>query len=261
MPDLPQAILCEVDGIGASYSREVAKLATKLARQQAPKLTGASAKRIFPISDNGYFGVGWKDQFLWYQENGIRPFTMNNLSGVIPMWVTDDGSEGPKAKRRTTADGRRQVLIFRFAASKGSRKNILRKGKMTSVPRSYPGAPGRIAKRHSGASEDLPEGRKPGQIAPTNVGVRWRHPGLNGRHFLLGGLMSAAQAYGYEPSKVVIQYASGHYESLSPINMKVWYSEPCLLTQRSRPSPSHLRAWSLLRLRAAATCEGSSLRS
>jgi len=60
------------------------------------------------------------------------------------------------------------------------------------VPRSYPGAPGRINKRQPAAPDTLFNVGKGGQIAPTNVGVRWRHPGLMSKDFVRQGLVTAA---------------------------------------------------------------------
>jgi hypothetical protein len=124
---------------------------------------------------------------------------MKSLAGkTIPMWIDDpDGEvakeEGPKAKTRVTADGRRQTLIFRHAAPIGSRKMVFKRGQWVSVPRSYPGAPGRINNRSSN-----------GRIAAGNVGVRWRHPGIESRHYLNRSIEEVAFRYGIFPDRVYL---------------------------------------------------------
>jgi hypothetical protein len=139
---------------------------------------------------------------------------MHRLAGkVIPMWINDpSGKEqqaNPKARTRLTQDGRRQVLIFRRAANPGQRKMVTRRvgsnEVQVSVPMSFPGAPGRIARREP-AAPDTPLGRLGGQVARGNVGVRWRHPGTFARFFLREGLLQAAYTHGLEPG--AIMYAS-----------------------------------------------------
>jgi len=129
---------------------------------------------------------------------------MKSLQGrTVPMWVDDpSGKEraaNPKAKVRTTAGGKTQVLIFRKVAYIGQRKKVKRKihgvMKEVSVPRSYPGAPGRIVTRELLAPLTT-EGKKAGQIAKGNVGVRWYFPGLNGRYFLEHAVVTAGADWG-----------------------------------------------------------------
>jgi hypothetical protein len=122
------------------------------------------------VWDTGYYGISWSDSYVWFQDQGISAYTMNSLKGkTIPMWVTDeDGSlraENPKIEQRIEDDGSVRVLIFRKATK--------------------PGAPGRISKRNPN-----------GQIAKGNVGVKWRHPGLEPRHFLSYGIRHAARLGG-----------------------------------------------------------------
>lgn len=191
--------------------KPVALSALAVARYSAPKLSGSAAAHLEAIWGRTYFGLRWQDSYLWYQEMGIRPFVMRSLAGkVIPMWVEDqDGSlrrQNPKIKSRTTADGRLQVLIFRKAAKVGARKPakgqaLRRAAKRTAttqrpigtVPASYPGAPGRINRRTPGRPFSTQGG---GQIARTNVGVRWRHPGLYPRGFLHNALLAGARLHG-----------------------------------------------------------------
>lgn len=192
-------MLLDLDAQSAKY---VAINAVQIARQSMPRVTGATANRLQPVYGEGHIGIYFPDRWTWFMERGTKPFTMRSLAGkTIPMWITDpDGSErrkNPKAKVRTTEDGRVQVQIFRRAARIGQRKMVKRKNKVTgkmettSVPASYPGAPGRIARRVAPAPW-TPSGLRGGQIAKGNVGVRWRHPGLNAMSFLNGALADAA---------------------------------------------------------------------
>jgi hypothetical protein len=141
---------------------------------------------MFPLYGAGYFGVGWADSSIWFQEQGIRPFTMFSLKGkVIPMWVDDptgtERQKSPKARVRVTLSGKTQVLIFRRATA--------------------PGEPGRISKREAARPWTTP-GRRPGAIARGNVGVSWRHPGLAPRQFVNHGMTIAAQQGGIVPTRV-----------------------------------------------------------
>ncbi len=189
----------------------MAEAAVRAARSHAPKLSGRSSDRLFPVHWEEHFGIGWRDDHVWFQNEGIRPFTMTKLAGkVIPMWVDDpSGKErkaNPKAKTRTTASGKVQVLIFRRAAKKGERKTVTRKVggvvREVSVPRSYPGAPGRIARREAARPWTQP-GKVGGQIAQSNIGVRWRHPGLSRRGFLHHGLEAAAREHGVVIEEII----------------------------------------------------------
>ena len=90
--------------------------ATEHARLTMPRVSGATARHMQPIWDQGYFGIYFPDPHTWYMEHGTKPFTMRSLANkTIPMWVSDlDGSiraKDPKAKVRRTEDGRLQVLI------------------------------------------------------------------------------------------------------------------------------------------------------
>ena len=131
---------------------------------------------------------------------------------TIPMWVNDaDGSlrKDPKAKTRVTEDGRTQVLIFRKAARPGQRKITRRRSRVsgqmetTSVPMSYPGAPGRIGSRSPGAP-NTPAGEVGGQIRGGNVGVRWRHPGIKAMQFLNSAITIAAFDAGIALDRVYV---------------------------------------------------------
>jgi hypothetical protein len=168
------------------------------ARLTMPRVSGATANRLQPISGNGWFGIYFPDRHTWFLEHGTKAHTMRSLAGrTIPMWVADqDGSiraKNPKTKTRLTEDGRLQVLIFRRVAAIGQRKFVRRKNKVTgkievtAVPASYPGAPGRINRRVPGGF-----GPSGGQIATGNVGVRWRHPGLRPMQFLNSAIAESA---------------------------------------------------------------------
>lgn len=197
-------------------ARLTAETALRHAQFRAPRLSGASGGRLQPIWGPDYFGIRWLDNYVWFQEMGINPFLMDSLQGkLIPMWVEDaDGSlrkGNPKIKERVTVDGRRQVLIFRHAAKKGERKQVKRNiggvSMYVSVPRSYPGAPGRINRRHPGAP--ITRGGVGGQIAKGNGGVRWRHPGLSSRFFLHESLILAAVEIGLPRGEIGVAVQGG----------------------------------------------------
>lgn len=211
---LPTRMYMRVPGISGRDARAAALTAVKMAREFAPRVTGEMAAGFTPIYGEGYFGIAWSDAHVWYQEMGIRPFTMNNIAGkTIPMWLNDPSGEvarsNPKAKSRVTLDGRTQTLIFRKAALPGQRKTVRRVeggvSREVSVPMSYPGAPGRIRRREP-AAPNTPLGKLGGQIARGNSGVRWRHPGQFGRFFLRSGLQAAADAHALPQG--AIMYAS-----------------------------------------------------
>lgn len=209
---VPDRLVMVISGLSGKRARSMALMALQTARQNMPKLTGAAASRLQPIWGKGYFGVRWADPYVWYQEQGIQPFTMKSLAGkTIPMWIDDptgaEKAKNPKAQTRTTESGRRQILIFRRAANPGETKTVTKRNKKTGllenkiVSKHYPGAPGRIVKRE----HKIPlttAGKKGGQIAKGNGGVWWRHPGLTPRQFLNNGLTTAAQKGGILPQRV-----------------------------------------------------------
>jgi hypothetical protein len=185
----PDRLVMAVSNLDPVAARYLALDAVVKARQAMPRVSGNTAARLRPLYGRNYFGVYFPDAHVWFMEHGTAPRTMTSLAGkVIPMWITDeDGQErakNPKAKVRSTEDGRIQVLIFRRAAKPGQRKTVRSAdGSTRTVPASYPGAPGRIGQR---------PGRVAGRIAAGNVGVRWRHPGLTALQFLNGALATAA---------------------------------------------------------------------
>lgn len=194
-----------VPGLDAHSAYALAVAAVRQAQSIAPKNSGRGASRLQPYYGAGFFGIRWGDAYMWFQESGVKPFTMRSLAGkLIPMWVDDrDGSEARKLapkdrqrRTRTTASGKHQVLIFRKVAAMGARKNkTMPSGAVRSVPASYPGAPGRIASRQvlNGASTGRIASRTVGM---PHVGVRWRFPGLVGRGFMAHSLTSVASAAG-----------------------------------------------------------------
>jgi len=197
----PDRVVMEVPGVAELQAQVLAERAVNHARRLAPKLMGGSSTRFRPVARDGWFGVSFDDAYVWYQEAGIRPFTMRSLAGkTIPMWVDDpDGTtraDNPNADTRTTYDGRTQVLIFRKAAKMGQRKMAMRRrgGEwvMTDVPASYPGAPGRIALR-----------RADGTISAGNVGVRWRHPGMSAKGFIYDSLTLTAYESGIAVGDII----------------------------------------------------------
>lgn len=199
--------------VSEAEARAIATSAVNAAARIAPKLTGLSAARLTPLYGDGFIGIAWADDYVWYQETGTNPYTMRSLAGkTIPMWIDDPTGEeqrkNPRARVRRTASGKVQVLIFRRAAKLGQRRFVRqRNGAIADVPASYPGAPGRIALREA----RLPYttvGKTGGRIAARNVGVRWRHPGLTPRAFLLRGLTTAARQAGLAPGVVHVALGS-----------------------------------------------------
>lgn len=212
---VPSHLVMRIEGLSEDDAEALAEDAVISARGMAPKMSGASAAAFAPIWGEGWFGVRWEDDYVWYQETGIRPFTMTNLAGkTIPMWIDDptgtERAKNPRAETRVTASGKTQVLIFRRAAAPiGARKTVTRKvparrgggTERRSVPASYPGAPGRISRTEARRPWTTP-GRVGGAIAQRNSGVRWRHPGLMKRSFIRQGLVVAAEHHGYAPGPV-----------------------------------------------------------
>lgn len=191
-----------IDGLDAQSAMYLAWEAVSQARQTIPRVTGRTALRLQPIWGNEYFGIWFPDNYVWFMEKGTKAFTMRSLAGkTIPMWVEDPGGQlrakNPKMKTRRTEDGRTQVLIFRRAARMGQRKQVFRKDRLsgeyrsTSVPAAYPGAPGRIARRIPG-QPFTPRGQLGGRIASGNIGVRWRHPGLQASQYINSAIARTA---------------------------------------------------------------------
>ncbi len=190
----PDSLYVLAPGLSDDACRRLAEEATRLAKLRAPRLSGRSAKGLRPFWGAGFFGVSWTDAYVWFHEKGAGSHTMRRLAGkTIPMWLDDPVGDlrraDPKAKTRVTADGRRQVLVFRRAAPIGQRKSVRRRvggaEVVLSVPAAYPGAPGRIANRDA-----------LGRTQTANVGVRWRHPGLRPRGFIAEAVLSMAEAAG-----------------------------------------------------------------
>jgi hypothetical protein len=210
----PDRIIMIVDDLDEQSAHYMAINAVYTARQSMPRVTGRSASRLQPISGEGFFGIYFPDSSTWFQERGTKPFTMRGLAGkTIPMWVEDPTGQtrakNPKARTRTTEDGRFQVLIFRKAAKIGARKTVKRMNPVTkrmdirTVPASYPGAPGRINRRVPGQPW-TPSGQRGGQIAAGNGGVRWRHPGLRAGQFMNSALARSAFEAGLLISTVYV---------------------------------------------------------
>jgi len=207
----PDRLIMMVSGLSGKRARSMANGAVREARRLMPKLSGRAASRLFPLYGSGFFGLGWADQYAWFQEQGIAPFTMFALAGkTIPMWIDDPTGEerqkNPRAQTRITMSGKTQVLIFRRAAQPGARRTVRRKvaggtyETFTTVA-SYPGAPGRISRREAGRPDTAP-GRSGGAIARGNSGVRWRHPGLAPRLFLNHAMTLASQRAGIVPVRI-----------------------------------------------------------
>jgi hypothetical protein len=209
--DIPDRLVMEVPGLLAEDAANIAMMALAYAYKNSPKATGRSARRLIAVYGLGFFGIHWLDDYVWYQEAGIRPFTMKSLQGkTIPIWADDPHGElrraNPKAEVRDAGGGRIQVLIFRRVARIGQRKKVrrMKRGLLheVDVPASYPGAPGRIALREAPRPDTTP-GRVGGRIHKGNVGVRWRHPGLNPRGFIDHALRLAARDGGVPVGPIV----------------------------------------------------------
>jgi hypothetical protein len=182
-------------------------------RVVAVRDVGERMVMLLETSEHTYIseGMASHNSYVWFQEQGIRPFTMFALAGkVIPMWVDDptgtERQKNPKAQVRTTLSGKTQVLIFRRAAMPGETRRVRRKiangtYQEYTVTASYPGAPGRIGRRETGQPDTTP-GRRGGAIAKGNIGVRWRHPGLSPRQFLNHAMTLAAEQAGIVPTRI-----------------------------------------------------------
>lgn len=173
------------DEIPDNVAARLAESAVAMAREMVPRVTGASARRLRAVWGKRWYGIHDVSGNLRYGNRGTRPRVMRELENkTVPMWITDDdGSmteKVPMHKRgemtRVTEDGRRQVKIFRKVPPIGSRKTVIRRGQRVSVPRHYPGAPGRVDPRT-------------GRFG----GVWWRHPGLRPRRYFEDALVMTAE--------------------------------------------------------------------
>ena len=223
--DAPTKMYAIVPNLTRERSTKLAREAAARARQLAPKgYHSKIGKKILPYSGPGFYGIRWVENYIWFQEHGIKAFTMTALQGkTIPMWIKDPtGSErrkNPKAKTRVTTSGVTEVLIFRKVAMKGQRKQVKTRKGLRDVPASFPGAPGRIANRVARHPYTQP-GKAAGTISSMgqdrsvskNVGVRWRHPGLIGRHFLAEGIKFAASNNKVVVTQIVAEHPSGQLE-------------------------------------------------
>lgn len=214
LTDRPDRAIMVVQDLHPRKARQCANAAVREAKRKMPKLSGRAASRLLPLWGRGFFGIRWLDPYVFFQDHGIRSFTMRNLEGkTVPMWIDDPtGKEragNPKAKTRVSASGKQQVLIFRKVGRRGQTRPRTRLDPVTRLPRtvqvaaSYPGAPGRIGRREA-SRPHTSEGKRGGQVAGGNVGVRWRHPGLSPRLFINNALTLSAQWHGIMPIRVYI---------------------------------------------------------
>ncbi len=203
MPLAPDRLYLDSPGLNLYLAKAASEYALTIARDECPKLSGLGAANIRSFYGVGFFGLTFLD-YIWYQNEGTKPQTMRWLAGkTIPMWIDDPTGEerrkNPKARTRTTVSGKTQILIFRKAANFGERKLVKRRVKgilvEKSVPKHYPGAPGRIAMRQAAAPFTTP-GKIGGQIAKGNVGVWWYFPGLKPRGFLQYAINQSAHYFG-----------------------------------------------------------------
>lgn len=195
---VPDRLYMDAPGLTAIDCHAVALLAVRTARSWMPKMTGSGSRSLQPLWGNGYFGIRWEEDYIWFQEIGVQPFTMRRLAGkLIPMWIPDPTGEerrkNPKAKTKRSEDGRIFVLIFRKVGKRG--------GQAKGSTAHYPGQSGRIGTREA-ARPHTSMGKVAGAIAAGNVGVWWRHPGLTPRSFLHRGMVLAAVEAGIDPGPV-----------------------------------------------------------
>lgn len=207
--NIPDRIYVLIEGLDETTAWHLAQRAVHLAQGYAPKLSGRSSHRLRVYYGPGFFGIQWLDPYMWFQEAGTRPRVMTNLAGkTIPMWIDDPtGSErakNPRARTRVTFSGKTQILIFRKAAKVGERKSVKRKVagtyRMVDVPKSYPGAPGRIARRQF---VTYPADTHSGKVAVRNIGVRWFNPGIAGKGFMQHAIWTSAQQAGYGTPEIL----------------------------------------------------------
>lgn len=199
---MPDHLWVNVPQLTEDQCKELAVLCAARAKAIAPKVSGQGARGIKEFHGKGYFGLRWDSSYLWYVESGTKPHTLRSIAGkTVPMWLPDPlgrlAHDNPKAKTRITEDGRKQTLIFRRAAKMGQHKDVVKrdsKGRLQvrQVPASYPGAAGRINLRRW---PDFPggtgtNGRIMSTIARPHIGVRWRHPGIVGKHFMAHAITS-----------------------------------------------------------------------
>lgn len=211
----PDRVIMYLPGLKPPRARTMANMAVAEARRKMPKSTGYSANRLQPLYGKDFFGIRWADSYVWFQDHGIKAFTMNSLEGkTIPMWIKDptgaERAKNPRAKIRVNMSGVTEVLIFRKAARKGTRITKYKRDPVSGKrvvaedrPASYPGAPGRIGVRESQAPMTT-NGRVAGAIARGNVGVRWRHPGIAPRLFLNNAMTLACQWNGVLPVRIYV---------------------------------------------------------
>lgn len=213
-------------GYSAAQCRRMSMAALAHVRKISPKLTGQGSLGLKPYWGEGYFGIEWPQHldYMWIQEAGSRPFTMKSLAGkTIPMWINDPtgkvARENPKAERRVTASGKRQVKIFRKVAKIGQRKRVaVRDGsgrliRWRDVPASYPGAPGRINRRGEG-------GRIVTHPPAGHQGVRWRNPGLHPRQFMEHSLQQIARRHHFSDLRVWVGYRNKGRPLVTPVDPK-----------------------------------------
>lgn len=217
---IPNRLYVMAPDLSRRQCEVLSKQSVAYIRTISPKLSGEGARSLRPYFGTGWFGVGWTRNYLWYQEAGTRAHTMTRLAGkTIPMWIDDplgiERRKNPKAKTRTTENGRRQVLIFRRAAEIGERKRrAVRDGqgrlvRWRDVPASYPGAPGRIVSRTFNDVQGTNTGRIARLVPRPHMGVRWRHPGIVQREFMQHGLQTVARMAGVPDSTIFATYKRG----------------------------------------------------
>lgn len=92
------------------YTSEISELSVMYARSKAPRRTGAGARALRPVAEDGQAGievpVGY--EYMLIQNNGMAARTMYELEGkVIPM----RGRDGKIYFRTATGVGRRKITV------------------------------------------------------------------------------------------------------------------------------------------------------
>ncbi len=216
----PDRAFMVVDELPRANAYLLALEAVEEARKKMPKLSGRAADRLEPIYADNIFGILWQDSYVWYQDHGIRPFTMNNLQGkTIPMWINDPSGQlrqkNPKAKTRVTKDGRQQTLIFRKAPKQGGGTQRYSRNSKTGALElntdkkgSSPTKAGR-AKKDNLAGSLSEEGRKSGgKNGSGSSGMGWRYPGIAPKLFINNSITVTAQKNGILPVRIYVTDAT-----------------------------------------------------
>lgn len=95
--------------IPRQFTEELSRLAVHHARIRAPKRTGAGAKALKPVAEDGVAGIRVEEgyEYMLVQNYGMEPRNMYELEGkVIPM----RGRDGKVQFRTVKGVGRRKIV-------------------------------------------------------------------------------------------------------------------------------------------------------